>query len=135
MFERDHDILCVCCDNEGYMNTGYQRSGLISLGARTTTSSPGRLSYGNRTCKKNMPVIALAMASPTRPPPPYPSRGTSRKVQRALEIEGPKYLHILVPCVPVWGYESELTAELARLEVEPMLFPLLEIEDGVITKV
>jgi len=136
MFERGHDILYICYDNEGYMNTGYQRSGLTPPGARTTTSPPGRLSYGNRTRKKNMPMIAVAhgvpyVATATVSEP----RDLMRKVQRALEIEGPKYLHILVPCVPGWGYESELTLEVARLAVETMLFPLIEIENGVITKV
>lgn len=136
MFERGHDILYVCYDNEGYMNTGYQRSGLTPPGARTTTSPPGRFSYGNRTRKKNMPMIAVAhgvpyVATATVSEP----RDLMRKVQRALEIGGPKYLHILVPCVPGWGYESELTVELARLAVETHLFPLFEVENGVITKV
>jgi len=136
LFERGHDVLYVCYDNEGYMNTGYQRSGLTPLGARTTTSPPGRYSYGNRTRKKNMPMIAVAhgvpyVATATVSEP----RDLMRKVQKALEIEGPKYLHILVPCVPGWGYESELTVELARLAVETNLFPLFEVENGVITKV
>ena len=136
MFERGHDILYVCYDNEGYMNTGYQRSSLTPPGARTTTSPPGRLSYGNRTRKKNMPMIAVAHGVPyVATASVSVPRDLMRKVQRALEIEWPKYLHILVPCVPGWGYESELTLELARLAVETMLFPLLEIENGVITKV
>ncbi len=56
-------------------------------------------------------------------------------MQKALEIQGPKYLHILVPCVPGWGYESEQTLELARLATQTGLFPIFEIEDGVITKI
>ncbi len=52
-----------------------------------------------------------------------------------MEIEGPKYLHLLVPCVPGWGYESELSVEMARLAVETQLFPVFEIENGIITKV
>jgi pyruvate ferredoxin oxidoreductase beta subunit len=136
MFERRHDILYVCYDNEGYMNTGYQRSSLTPLGARTTTSPSGALSWGNRTRKKNMPLIAVAhgvayvaTATPAEP------RDLMRKVQKALEIQGPKYIHILVPCVPGWGYESEETLELARLAVETGLFPVFEIENGVITKI
>ncbi|MGQ9704665.1 MAG: thiamine pyrophosphate-dependent enzyme [Actinomycetota bacterium] len=136
MFERGHDILYVCYDNEGYMNTGYQRSGLTPPGARTTTSPPGRFSYGNRTRKKNMPMIAVAHGVPyVATASVSDPRDLMRKVQRALEIEGPKYLHVLVPCVPGWGYESELTVELARLAVETHLFPLFEVENGVITKV
>ncbi len=135
-FGHHRGVLVETHDNEGYMNTGYQRSSLTPPGARTTTSPPGRLSYGNRTRKKNMPMIAVAhgvpyVATATVSEP----RDLMRKVRKALEIEGPKYLHILVPCVPGWGYASELTVELARLAVETMLFPVFEIENGVITKV
>jgi pyruvate ferredoxin oxidoreductase beta subunit len=136
MFERGHDILYVCYDNEGYMNTGYQRSSLTPPGARTTTSPPGSKSWGNTTRKKNMPLIAAAHGVPyVATATPAEPRDLMRKVKKALEIEGPKYLHLLVPCVPGWGYESELSLEMARLAVETQLFPVFEIEDGMITKV
>ena len=136
MFERGHDILYICYDNEGYMNTGYQRSSLTPVGARTTTSPPGRKSWGNTTRKKNMPLIAVAHGVPyVATATPAEPRDLMRKVQKALEIEGPKYLHLLVPCVPGWGIESELSVEMARLAAETFLFPVFEIENGVITKV
>jgi pyruvate ferredoxin oxidoreductase beta subunit len=136
MFERGHDVLYICYDNEAYMNTGYQRSSLTPLAARTTTSPPGRFSYGNRTRKKNIPLIAVAHGVPyVATATPAEPRDLMRKVQKALEIEGPKYLHLLVPCVPGWGIESELSVEMARLAVETCLFPVMEIENGVITKV
>jgi pyruvate ferredoxin oxidoreductase beta subunit len=136
MFERGHDILYVCYDNEGYMNTGYQRSSLTPPGARTTTSPPGPMSWGNKTRKKNVPLIAVAHGVPyVATATPAEPRDLMRKVKKALEIEGPKYLHLLVPCVPGWGIESELSVEIARLAVETYLFPVFEIEDGMITKV
>jgi pyruvate ferredoxin oxidoreductase beta subunit len=136
MFERGHDILYICFDNEGYMNTGYQRSSLTPVGARTTTSPPGRMSWGNKTRKKNIPLIAVAHGVPyVATATPAEPRDLVRKVQKALEIEGPKYLHLLVPCVPGWGYESELSVTMARLAAETYLFPVFEIENGVITKV
>jgi pyruvate ferredoxin oxidoreductase beta subunit len=136
MFERGHDILYICYDNEAYMNTGYQRSSLTPLAARTTTSPPGRLSFGNKTRKKNMPLIAVAHGVPfVATATPAEPRDLMRKVKKALEIEGPKYLHLLVPCVPGWGYESELSVEMARLATDTCLFPVMEIENGVITKV
>lgn len=136
MFERGHDVLYVCYDNEGYMNTGYQRSSLTPPGARTTTSPPGALSWGNRTRKKNVPLIAVAHGVPyVATATPAEPRDLMRKVKKALDIEGPKYLHVLVPCVPGWGIESELSLEMARLAVETCLFPVFEIENGVYTKV
>src|SRR4029078_5912238 len=38
MFERGDDVLFVCYDNEGYMNTGVQRSGATPPAARTATT-------------------------------------------------------------------------------------------------
>jgi pyruvate ferredoxin oxidoreductase beta subunit len=136
MFERGHDILYVCYDNEGYMNTGYQRSSETPPGARTTTSPPGPMSWGNKTRKKNLPLIAVAHGVPyVATATPAEPRDLMRKVKKALEVEGPKYLHLLVPCVPGWGIESNLSVEIARLAVETYLFPVFEIEEGVITKV
>ena len=40
MFERNDDVLYVCYDNEGYMNTGVQRSGATPPAARTATPRP-----------------------------------------------------------------------------------------------
>ncbi len=136
MWERGHEVMYVCYDNEGYMNTGYQRSGLTPLGARTTTSPPGAFSWGNLTHKKNMPMIAVAhgvpyvaTASVSEP------RDLMRKVKKAMEVCGPSYIQILVPCVPGWGIESKLSIHMARLAVETCLFPILEIENGKITRV
>src|SRR5512138_3133901 len=40
MFERNDDVLYVCYDNEGYMNTGVQRSSATPPAARTATTKP-----------------------------------------------------------------------------------------------
>jgi len=56
-FERGHDFLYVCYDNEAYMNTGIQRSSATPFGASTTTSPAGKVKPGQVTWKKNMPEI------------------------------------------------------------------------------
>lgn len=38
MFERNDDVLYVCYDNEGYMNTGVQRSSATPPAVRTATT-------------------------------------------------------------------------------------------------
>jgi pyruvate/2-oxoacid:ferredoxin oxidoreductase beta subunit len=58
--ERDEKMLYVCYDNEGYMNTGYQRSSTISLGSRTSTTPIGDVINGKRQHQKYVPLI-LAM--------------------------------------------------------------------------
>ena len=60
MWERGHDILSICYDNEAYENTGIQRSGLTPFDAHTTTSPSGTQSFGNPRPKKPVPEIARA---------------------------------------------------------------------------
>ena len=134
MLERGHDILYVCYDNEAYMNTGVQRSGLTPFDTNTTTSPAGKRSFGNLRPKKPMPEIAaahgipyVATASAAFPP------DIQRKVKKALSIKGPKYLQIHVPCPLGWRHETNLTIQVAKLAVETGLYPLIEYENGILT--
>jgi pyruvate ferredoxin oxidoreductase beta subunit len=136
MFERGHDILYVCYDNEAYMNTGIQRSGSTPTYARTTTSPPGKASVGNLRPKKDLPQIAAAHGIPyvAVASVGYPM-DLDRKVRKALSIRGPKYMQIHVPCPLGWGTEPSKTIDYARLAVNTALCPLIEIENGVTTAV
>ncbi len=136
MMERGHDVLYVCMDNEAYMNTGVQRSGSTPFAAATTTSPAGRRSFGEDRPKKNLPAIAAAHGIP------YVATASMsffadvrRKVKKALGTRGAKYLQIHVPCPPGWGYEERLTMEVGRLAVECGLYPLVEWENGQVTRV
>lgn len=131
MFERGHDILYICYDNEAYMNTGVQRSGLTPFDTNTTTSPAGIKSYGNIRPKKPMPEIALAHGIP------YVATSSvgylqdiQRKVKKAMSIKGPKYIQIHVPCPLGWRHEPAQTLEVAKLAVETGLYPLIEFENG-----
>ncbi|HHT9146377.1 MAG TPA: thiamine pyrophosphate-dependent enzyme, partial [Candidatus Wunengus sp. YC61] len=131
MFDRGHDILYVCYDNEAYMNTGVQRSGLTPFDSRTTTSPSGKKSFGNPRPKKNIPEIAnahnvpyVATASVAFP------KDLQKKVKKALSIRGPKYIQIFVPCPLGWRHDPGLTYEIAKLVVETGLYPILEYQDG-----
>ena len=134
MFERGHDILYVCYDNEAYMNTGIQRSGSTPTYARTTTSPPGKASLGNLRPKKDLPQIAAAHGIPyvAVASVGYPM-DLDRKVRKALSIRGSKYVQIHVPCPLGWGTEPSKTIDYARLAVNTGLCPLIEIENGVVT--
>jgi pyruvate ferredoxin oxidoreductase beta subunit len=131
MFERGHDILYVCYDNEAYMNTGIQRSGLTPFRTATTTSPVGSKSLGNIRPKKPMPEIALAHGIP------YVAtcsvgyaQDIQRKVKKAISIKGPKYIQIHASCPLGWRHETAATLEVARLAVETGLYPLIEYENG-----
>ena len=134
MLERGHDILYVCYDNEAYMNTGVQRSGLTPFDTNTTTSPAGSKSVGNLRPKKPMPEIAAAhgipyVATTSAAFPP----DIQRKVKKALSIKGPKYLQIHVPCPLGWRHETNLTIQVAKLAVETGLYPLIEYDNGILT--
>lgn len=131
MFERGHDILYVCYDNEAYMNTGIQRSGLTPIQSATTTSPSGSGSSGNPRPKKNMPEIAVAHGIPyvATTSSGFP-QDVSRKVKKALSIKGPKYIQMHVPCPLGWRHEPGKTLEVAKLAVEAGLYPLIEFENG-----
>jgi pyruvate ferredoxin oxidoreductase beta subunit len=131
MFERGHNVLYVCYDNEAYMNTGVQRSSFTPLGARTSTTP-----MGNKTRKKNLPLIAADHGIPYVATATVDDfRDLQRKVKTALSIEGPKYIHILAPCPLGWGHHGELTVQICRLAKDTGLFPIYEIIDGKITNV
>jgi pyruvate ferredoxin oxidoreductase beta subunit len=136
MMERNHDILYVCYDNEAYMNTGIQRSGLTPFDSNTTTSPPGKVSSGNQRPKKNMIAICVAHGIPyvASASVGFP-RDVQTKVKKALSIRGPKYLHLHVPCPLGWRHLSNATIDIAKLAVETGLFPLLEYEGGTLTSV
>ena len=129
--ERGHDMLYCCFDNEAYMNTGIQRSSATPFGAMTTTSPPGQMSFGQMTWKKNMAAIAAAHDIP------YVATACSsypfdlmEKVQKAKDIPGPSYLHILSVCPTGWRIPSDQAIRYGRLAVETGVFPLYEVERG-----
>jgi pyruvate ferredoxin oxidoreductase beta subunit len=136
MWERGHNILSICYDNEAYMNTGIQRSGLTPFDSDTTTTPSGKESFGNPTHKKPVPEIALAHGIPyvATASVGFP-QDLQRKVKKALSIKGPKYIQIHVPCPLGWRHEPHLTYKVARLAVETGLYPLIEYENGVLTNV
>jgi len=129
--ERGHDFLYVCYDNEAYMNTGIQRSSETPFGASTTTAPAGKKSMGQHTWKKNMPAIAAAHNIPyvATSCSSYPFDIMS-KVEKAVKIKGPSYIHILSVCPTGWRCPSSQTIKVGRLAVETGIFPVYEIENG-----
>ena len=130
-FERGHDFLYVCYDNEAYMNTGIQRSSSTPFGASTTTSPAGKVSHGQMTWKKNMAEIAVAHNVP------YVATACSsypfdlmQKVEKAAKHPGPAYVHILSVCPTGWRLPANKAIWIGRLAVETGVFPLYEVIDG-----
>lgn len=137
MFERNDDVLVVTYDNQAYMNTGVQRSGATPPGARTMTSQAVGPQPGNPFGQgKDVPRIAMAHGVPYVATATVADvRDLERKVFRAMELHGARYLHVLVPCPLGWASATEDTIKLARLATQSGLFPLFEAEYGEVTGV
>ncbi|MDD2471693.1 MAG: pyruvate synthase subunit PorB [Dehalococcoidales bacterium] len=129
--ERGHNLLYICFDNEGYMNTGIQRSSATPYGASTTTSPAGKESIGQFSWKKDLPGIAVAHRIPyvATACPSYPV-DLIEKVKKGVDTRGPAYIHIFSGCPTGWGCATNLTVRLGRLAVETGIFPLYEVENG-----
>jgi pyruvate ferredoxin oxidoreductase beta subunit len=137
MFERNDDVLYICYDNEGYMNTGVQRSSATPPAARTATTMAVGDHPGNAFGQgKNLPQIAMAHNIPYVATASVAYlRDLEYKVTKAMSVRGARYIHIFVPCPLGWGAASQDTIKLARLVVESGLFPLFEAEHGEVTGV
>jgi len=127
--ERNEDILYICNDNEGYQNTGNQRSSAAPWNTTNTTSPVGAQKM---TFKKDIMAIMAGHNIP------YAATATvddpadlMRKVEKAKNTKGFRFLHILCPCPTGWGYPAELTVELSRMAVDTKVFPVFEVENGV----
>jgi pyruvate ferredoxin oxidoreductase beta subunit len=137
MFERGDDVLFICYDNEGYMNTGVQRSAATPPAARTSTTQavgaePGA-PWGQG---KSAPLIALAHEIPYVATATIADlRDLEAKVQRAMMIHGARYVHVLVTCPLGWGTPSSDSIRVARLAVESGIFPVWEGAHGDVTAV
>lgn len=124
--ERNENFLYVCLDNEGYMNTGAQKSSSTPRFASTGSTPAGKLSR-----KKNLTEIMAAHEIP------YAATATAGflpdlvgKVNRAKAIRGTRLLTLLIPCIDGWGLPDDGGLRAARFAVESGVFPLYEVEHG-----
>ncbi len=105
MFERNDDVLYICYDNEGYMNTGVQRSSATPPTARTATTpavgkEPGNVFGTGKFTPKiavahDIPFVATASVADLH--------DLEAKVTKAMAMRGARYIQINVPCPLGWG--------------------------------
>ncbi len=124
--ERNENMIYFCLDNEGYMNTGAQKSSSTPRFART-----GSTPAGKTTRKKNLTEIMAAHGVP------YVATASvayladlRRKVAKAKQMRGMRLITLLIPCLDGWGLADDGALGAARLAVESGAFPLVEVEDG-----
>jgi len=125
--ERQTDFIYICYDNEGYMNTGNQRSSSTPPGVISGTTPI----LGKQQKQKdivaimeahNIPYIATANAT-------YPL-DLYEKVRKAKEIKGTRFIHVFTPCPPGWDFPLSDTIRIGRLATETNWVVLYEVENG-----
>lgn len=131
--ERGEKMLYVCYDNEGYMNTGYQRSSTTTKGSRTSTTPIGSTINGKTQQQKYIPLI-MAMHNVEYCATASPSNMADlvSKIQKGLAAskQGFAYLHVFSPCPTGWAYKVDQGITCARKAVKSNMFPLWEMEKG-----
>ena len=129
--ERGEEMLFICVDNEGYMNTGMQRSGCTPYGAWTSTTPVGERGRGKTQDAKNLPLLMVmhhcayvATASTGFMEHLYD------KLDRAIEASehGFAYLHVYSPCTTGWRFPSDQNIEVSRKAVRTNFVLLWEFD-------
>lgn len=132
---RNHKMIMLEYDNEGYMNTGSQLSYSTPKGHMTSTSGVGKAQKGKGYHHKDTPQI---MASCNIP---YVFTGSEAYpmdlIQKAAKAQwyaqnvGCVYGKILITCPLNWKTEDRLGQKIVKSAVDSCFFPLYEIENGV----
>jgi phenylglyoxylate dehydrogenase beta subunit len=129
--ERGEQMIYICVDNEGYMNTGVQRSSTTPYGAWTSTTPVGAVLRGKTRDAKPLPLLMVmhnceyvATASTAFMEDYY------AKVEKAIEAakKGMAYIHVFSPCPTGWRFPPGKLIEVARKAVETNVVPLWEFE-------
>ncbi|MEQ6377960.1 thiamine pyrophosphate-dependent enzyme [Bacillaceae bacterium S4-13-58] len=131
---RNHKMIILEYDNEGYMNTGSQMSYSTPLGHMTSTSGVGKTQQGKSFHHKDTAQIMAATNIP------YVFTGTeaypqdlikkAAKAQWYAQNEGLAYGKLLITCPLNWKSEDRYGETIMKAAVDSCFFPLYEVEHG-----
>ncbi len=131
---RNHKMIILEYDNEGYMNTGAQQSYSTPIGHRTSTSNVGSKIVGKEFDHKDTVQIMAATNIP------YVFTGVdafpqdlikkAAKAQWYANNHGLVYGKILITCPLNWKSDEKDGSNILEAAVNCNFFPLYEIENG-----
>lgn len=131
---RNHNMIILEYDNEGYMNTGAQLSYSTPLGHMTSTSGVGKKQQGKPFHHKDTAQIMAATHIP------YVFTGTeafpqdlvmkAAKAQWYAQNEGMVYGKLLITCPLNWKSDDREGEKIVHAAVNSCFFPLYEVERG-----
>ncbi len=131
---RNHRMMILEYDNQGYMNTGAQLSYSTPFGHRTSTSEVGKAQAGKLYHHKDTAQIFAACHLPFvfTASEGYPE-DLMRKVAKAqwyAKNEGMVYGKILSFCPLNWRTADDAAQPVLQAAIDSCFFPLYEIERG-----
>ncbi len=131
---RNHRMIILEYDNQGYMNTGSQLSYATPFGHRTSTSEVGSALSGKRFHHKDTPQIFAACNLPYvfTASEGYPE-DFMRKISKAqwyAQREGMVYGKVLSFCPLNWRTQDDAAQDVLQAAIDSCFFPLYEVEKG-----
>ncbi|MEW8977866.1 MAG: thiamine pyrophosphate-dependent enzyme [Symbiobacterium sp.] len=131
---RNHKMIILEYDNEGYMNTGSQLSYSTPIGHKTATSNVGTLGGGKAFHHKDTPQIMAACHIPyvftAVESQPQDLWKKAAKAQWYAKNVGLAYGKLLIACPLNWMSEERLGTKIVQAAVDCNFFPLYEVERG-----
>ncbi|WP_304331682.1 thiamine pyrophosphate-dependent enzyme [Brachyspira innocens] len=134
---RNHKMIILEYDNEGYMNTGNQLSFSTPLGHRTSTSNVGKAEVGKQFNHKDVAQIFAGCHIP------YVATGCeayapdlvkkAAKAQWYANHHGTAFVKLLIACPLNWKSPDDMGKDVIKAAVDCCFFPLYEIEHGITT--
>jgi pyruvate ferredoxin oxidoreductase alpha subunit len=131
---RNHNMIILEYDNEGYMNTGAQLSYSTPMGHMTSTSGVGKKQQGKAFHHKDTAQIMAATHIP------YVFTGSeafpqdlvmkAAKAQWYAQNEGLVYGKMLITCPLNWKSDDRDGEKIVNAAVNSCFFPLYEVEHG-----
>ena len=129
--ERGHDFTYICYNNQGYMNTGAQRSSATPQSANATTSPAGSAAPGKLERAKGLTAIVAAHDIPyVAQTSLHNPMDLITKVKRAVETPGPAFVNVLVPCPLFWKIDPANQVDVCKLAVDSLFWPVYEVING-----
>ncbi len=132
---RNHNMIILEYDNEGYMNTGAQLSYSTPIGHRTSTSNVGKLAQGKEFDHKDSVQIMAATNIPYvfTGVDAYPQDLIKKaaKAQWYAKNRGLVYGKILITCPLNWKSDEKEGSTILNAAVNCNFFPLYEVEGGI----
>ncbi|HEY3363823.1 MAG TPA: thiamine pyrophosphate-dependent enzyme [Symbiobacteriaceae bacterium] len=132
---RNHNMIVLEYDNQGYMNTGHQLSYSTPFGHKTSTSNVGPMGGGKQFHHKDTAQIFAATHIP------YVFTGVesqpqdlwkkAAKAQWYAKNVGMVYGKLLIACPLNWLSEDRLGTKIVQQAVDTCFFPLYEVEKGI----